>query len=141
MGNIIAVDVTIFIQLANFLITVVVLNFLLIKPVRKQIASRREFALAHTDAIDAFTSDADTKIAAYESALAEARGTAAAAREQLKSEGHAKEQEILGAAQTDAQAFLRSSREEVSRETKAAMKTLTGQIDGFAAKAASKIFN
>ena len=141
MGNIIAVDETIFIQLANFLITVVVLNYLLIKPVRRQIAARREFALAHTSAIEAFSSEADAKITAYESALSEARAAAAAAREQLKNEGHVKEQEILGAAQTNAQNFLRASREDVSRETKAAMNTLMGQIDGYAAKAASKIFN
>ena len=80
MGNIIAVDETVFIQLANFLITVVVLNYLLIKPIRKQISIRREFALAQTSAIAAFSSDADAKIAAYESALSEARAAAAAAR-------------------------------------------------------------
>lgn len=141
MGNIIEVDVTIFIQLANFLLTVVVLNYLLIKPIRKQIANRREFALAHTAEIEAFTADADGKLASYESALSEARTAAAVTREQIKTEGRAKEQEIIGTAQKDAQNFLRGARDDVSRESKAAMDALMRQIDGFAAKAASKIFN
>ena len=141
MGNMIAVDETILIQLVNFLVTIVVLNYLLIKPIREQIANRRRFGQSHTESIESFTAEANAKLAAYEAALSEARANAAAARDIHKTEGRAKEQEIIGAAQTEAQKFLRASRDDVSRESKAAMEALLGQVNDFAARAASRIFN
>ena len=141
MGNMIDIDYTILIQLVNFLVTVVVLNFLLIKPIREQIANRRQFTLSQAAGIDAFTADANTKLTAYEAALSEARAAAIAAREGRKAEGHAKEQAIISAAQADAQKFLRAARDETDREAKTAMDTLRGQVNDFAAKAASRIFS
>ncbi len=139
MGNMIDLDVTLFIQLANFLLTLVVLNFLLIKPVREQIASRNALTADYAASIDQFTSIASEKLSGYEAALAEARSGAAQAREAIKAQGSAKEQELLQNAHSDAQAYLLSSREQTARDAQAAMKTLLSQVNGLAAKAISKI--
>lgn len=139
MGNIIDLNVTLFIQLANFLITIVVLNYLLIKPVRDQIAARGAFTASYTADIEKFTAEASEKITAYEAALADARSQASVNRDAIKAQGLTKEQELLQVAQADAQNFLRDSRKETANEAKKAMKTLLSQVNDYAAQAMAKI--
>ena len=139
MDNMIDLDATLFIQLANFLITLVVLNYLLIKPVRERIASRKALTSGYEADIEKFSTAAAEKISGYEAALAEARAQASKNREGIKAQGMAREQELIQAAHTDAQAYLHSSREETAREAQAAMKTLLSQVNDLAAKAMSKI--
>ncbi|MDL2316407.1 ATP synthase F0 subunit B [Desulfovibrio sp. OttesenSCG-928-A18] len=139
MGNIIALDSTLFIQMVNFLITIVVLNFLLIKPIREQIAARSSFTASYTADIEKFNSEASEKIAAYQAALAEARNQASLSREAIKAEGAAKEQELIQSAHADAQKFLSEAKADTARQVKEATKALNAQINGFAAKALAKI--
>lgn len=139
MGNMIMPDGTIFIQLVNFLITIVVLNYLLIKPVRNQIAARSALTASFTSDIEQFSSAAHEKISGYEAALAEARTKAALTREGIKAEGATREQELLKAAHAEASTYLQSSREATAKEAKAAMDSLLSQVDTFANKAMTKI--
>jgi F-type H+-transporting ATPase subunit b len=139
MDNMISLDVTMFIQMVNFLITLVVLNYLLITPVREKIAERKALTSGYAGDIEKFTSAATEKLSKYEAALAEARTQAGQAREALKAQGAAREQEMLHAAHAEASAYLQSSREETAKETQAAMKTLLSQVNDLAAKAMSKI--
>lgn len=139
MDNMINLDHTLFIQLVNFLITLVVLNFLLIKPVRNQIAQRNQLIAAQSEEIEAFSSQASEKLSSYEKSLAEARSQASLAREALKAEGADKEQQLIQAAQSEAQAYLQTSREEVKKDVKSAMASLQSQVNDFAEKAIAKI--
>ncbi len=139
MENMIDIDYTIFIQLVNFLVTIVVLNFLLINPVRDQISARNSLLHGYANEATSFAEKADAKLSQYEAALAEARALAGQARDSLKGEGLAQEQHILSDSHAEAQAFLNASREQIAQESKAAMKTLLSQVDTFAAKAMGKI--
>jgi len=139
MGNMIDVDYTVFIQLVNFLITIVVLNFILIKPVRQQISARNDLTAGYAADIEKFTAEASEKISGYEAALSEARAQASLSRDSIKSEGLAKEHELIQIAQNDAQAYLQSSREQTARDAKAAMGSLLSQVNDFANKAMKKI--
>lgn len=139
MDNMINLDHTILIQLGNFLITLVVLNYLLIKPVRNQISERNALVQSQTASIETFTAQASEKLSDYEKSLSEARSQAALAREALKAEGGEKEQQLIQAAQSEAQAYLASSREQVARDVKSAMKSLQSQVTDFAEKAIAKI--
>ncbi len=139
MGNMINLDHTIVIQLVNFLITIVVLNFLLIKPVRDQIAARKALTTGYAKDIEQFAADAAAKLSSYEASLAEARAQATVARDAIRAEGQSREHELVSSAHAEAQAFLNSSREQVAADAKAAMDTLLSQVNVFAAKAMSKI--
>jgi len=111
------INITLLIQLVNFLVTLIVLNFLLIKPIRDIVKKRRDLAAGMLTDSEDFISDAAVKLENYNAALTKAKEEAVAAREAYKNEATAKESDILEAARADAQAFLQSSRE----ETKAAM--------------------
>ena len=139
MDNMINLDHTIFIQLVNLLITLVVLNFLLIRPVRKQIAERNTLVQTQSGHIAEFTSQAAAKLSMYEKSLSEARSQATLVRDALKAEGNVREHELLQAAQNEAQAYLQSSREEVAKDVKTAMNTLQSQVNDFVGKAIVKI--
>lgn len=140
MGDMISIDPTILgIQLINFLVTVIVLNYLLIRPVRAQIAARNSLIGGYSAQVEQFTTEATKKLVDYESALAAARTDATAAREALKAEGQTREQSLLAEAQADAQAFVQQERARTAADAKAAMASLLAQVDVFAGKAVAKI--
>ena len=139
MDNMISLDSTLFIQMANFLITLVVLNFLLIKPVRQQIAARSALTSGYLSDIEKFNAEAAAKVSAYEASLADARAKASLARDGLKAEGLAQEQSMLQSAHAEAQAYLQASKKQVAADAKAAMNTLLSQVNVYAAKAVDKI--
>lgn len=139
MDNMIDLDPTLLVQLINFLITIVVLNFLLIKPVREHLAARNALTQGLAKDVASFTADADGKIKGYESALSEARSQASLTRDAVKAQGAAQEQELLNAAHAEAQRYLQSSREETARQAKAATDTLLSQVNAFAETAMKKI--
>ncbi len=139
MGNLIEFDQTFLIQLVNFLVTLIVLNFLLIKPVRNQIAARKALTEGCAADITRFTQEADAKLGGYEETLSAARAEAGKAREAAKEEGRKREQQVLATAQADAQAFLQASRADTAKSMKAAGDALGAQVDAFASQAISKI--
>lgn len=124
-GHMLDINITLLIQLVNFIVTLVVLDFLLIKPIRGIIKKRRDLASGMLSDAESFTTEAAAKLEDYEAALAKAREEAAAVRETRKNEAHAKETDILEAARKNAQEFLQTSRGETRAsvaETMAAME-------------------
>lgn len=118
-------NITLVLQLVNFIITLAGLNFLLIKPIRDIVKKRRDLAAGILTDTETFTREAVDKLEHYEAALARAREEAAALRETRKGEAVEKETSLLETARADAQAFLQSSREETMAavaETMADMK-------------------
>lgn len=140
MGDMISIDPVILgIQLVNFIVTIIVLNYLLIRPVRAQIAARNSLIGGYAAQVEQFTTDAAKKLSDYEAALAAARTDATTAREALKAEGQAREQSLLAEAQADAQSFIQKEKIRTATDAKAAMDSLLAQVDVFAGKAVAKI--
>jgi F-type H+-transporting ATPase subunit b len=96
------INLTLFIQLANFLITMAALNFLLIRPVRDMIKKRRALASKLLQEADSFAQEAEKRLDGYEKALAEARRKGAASRDAKKEEGMGQESAILARAREEA---------------------------------------
>ena len=140
MEDMIKLDSTIVIQLINFIVTIVFLNYLLIKPVREQIGTRNKLIEGYANEIATFTESASQKIASYEAALTQARSNAIQAREAVKAEAVTEEHKIIAKAQAEAQAFIAQSRERVAKESQQATQVLLSRVDDFAAKAMNKIF-
>jgi F-type H+-transporting ATPase subunit b len=132
-------DSTIFIQAANFIITVFVLNVLLIKPVREIIKKRKGLMADQLAKIEGFNSDAEKKVADYEAQLSEARKEANDIRTSMKDEATAEEQTLLAAAGQEASGTIQAARAEIEAEVKGAMDQLTKDVDKFAEAATGKI--
>ncbi len=109
-------DLTLFIQLANFLVTMVMLNVLLIRPVRDIIRRRRELSDGMAETADSLNSRAARLLAQYENALQLAREEGNALCQTARQEAENNSQALLAAAGTDAQETLSRARETTKKD-------------------------
>lgn len=137
--DILVLDKWFFVQVANFLIILVVLNVVLIAPVRRMLKLRAETVASQTSEIDGFTSSAEDKIKNYQAALETARREAGAVRTGLREQGGSEEKAILEVAGKEAGETLKAARAKVSSESKAAFDTMLAGVSGMADKVATKI--
>lgn len=133
------VNITLVIQFVNFIVTIVVLDFLLIRPIRNIVKKRRDLASGMLSDAEQFTTEAAEKLESYEAALAKAREAAAKVREERKLEAVVKEGELLQAAQRDAQEFLRESREQTRASVAKTMADMKKRIPDLADLAVSRL--
>lgn len=135
----IEIDATFWVQLVNFLVSLIFLNFLLIKPIRGIIKKRSDSISSTLSETDSFTNVAEGKIKNYETALAEARKVGSAQRLSLKDEGTKEEKQLVEATAKKAQDSLAAARNEIAKQVIAAMDSLKGQADALAQKAVGKV--
>ncbi|GFK95225.1 ATP synthase subunit b [Fundidesulfovibrio magnetotacticus] len=137
--DILVLDKWFFVQVVNFLVILVVLNAVLIAPIRRMLKLRAGTIAAQASEIDGFTANAESKIKNYQDALEAARVQASATRAGLREEGLSAEKGILEAAGKQAADELKAARTKISGESKAALETMLAGVTGMAEKAASKI--
>lgn len=133
------IDITVLFQFANFVITLVVLNFLLISPVRAIVKKRRDLAAGLLSDTESFTSDAAKKLEQYEAALAKAKEEAVTIRDAQKAEGASTQENLLHAAQQEAQEYLAASRGQTRAAIAEASAALKKRVPDLAALAAAKL--
>lgn len=132
-------DKTFLIQLVNFLITIVFLNALLIRPVREKIKERAKLMADQLGSIENFTASAEEKMKSYEQSLDAARQQGLELRKQLRAEGSGEEQQIMAAAGKDVAATMKSNQDAIAGQVAQAKQALAADVDKFAQKATAKI--
>ena len=132
-------NITLWFQLVNFLVTLVVLNYLLIAPIRNIIRQRKERMEGLTGSIDAFADEGRKLLEGYEAELAKARAEANLSRKQAKADAEAEERSLLAAASKDAQASLQAAQAEVRAEADTARQNLRAEMQVFSDAAVAKI--
>ncbi|SKA80161.1 ATP synthase F0 subunit B [Desulfobaculum bizertense] len=132
-------DITFFIQLVNFVVTLVVLNFLLIRPIREIIKKRNERMEGYVKDAEGFSAAATGKLEKYSAQLDAARHSGVEIRNGLRDEGVKEEQSIVGAATQKAAAQMKTEREAVAAEAKECMVQLKGQVSGLANNVVAKV--
>ncbi len=135
----IELNVTLWIQLANFIITLVVLNVLLIRPVRDMIRQRKETFDGMEREIADFTDRAGTELAAYEETLRKAREDAAEVRKAARAEADAQGRTLLAEADLDARESLRRSQADVRADAEQAAQSLRERVGDFAQAAVDRL--
>ncbi|SDK57438.1 F-type H+-transporting ATPase subunit b [Maridesulfovibrio ferrireducens] len=132
-------DISFFIQLANFIITLLVLNLLMFRPIREIIRKRSELMSDQLSKVENFTNSANSKVKDYEVALDGTRREGMDIRNDFKEQGAKEEQALLSAAGKVATVTLKEARAEVASEKGAALKVLDGEIEAFAQKVTAKV--
>ncbi|MEF2144635.1 MAG: ATP synthase F0 subunit B [Desulfovibrionaceae bacterium] len=132
-------DKSLFIQLVNFILTILLLNWVLIKPIRSIIQKRKELMAERMGNIEKFSGDAETKLKDYEAALDAARKEGNEIRNQFKGEASATEQSLMSAAGQEAAATLKDAQAQIKTQVSGAMDELKKGVDAFAQKATNKI--
>lgn len=132
-------DIAFVFQLVNFLVLVLLLNFFLFKPIRKQIADRAaeiNGAKVKSAAVD---QEVQEKLASYEARMREIRSSAADERGVLKKEAQQQEAAILDKARAEASEQLSSIKARVAREAEEARRTLRESAEALSADICQKV--
>lgn len=135
----IEINITVLIQLVNFLVALVVINYLLIRPIRNVIRERREAMDGLGHEIDGFSNEAETRLSAYEAALASARDDANTRRKQAKVAAETEEKAILASATKEAQTKMQAQQAAVQAEANAAYAALKEQVPAYADAALARL--
>jgi F-type H+-transporting ATPase subunit b len=123
---VINVNFTLFVQLANFVILLFVLNELLYKPILAKIKEREETIRADRDTVDSLWKQVRDQEERHEEELAGARQSAAQEKASLLAEAKRVESEVLDKARTEASSIVddvRASVEKEAVEVRAAIRT------------------
>jgi F-type H+-transporting ATPase subunit b len=117
-------DSTIFLQLAIFVVTALVLSRYLFRPYLELRAQRGAGTEGAREDARRMDEEAAARLTDYEHALAKARTSAGAERAKLQAEAVARDHEISGAARARTQAALDAARKQLQADADAARRQL-----------------
>ena len=132
-------DWTVFIQIANFLFLIFMMNILLFKPIRKMLLERKAKISGLEENIDSTQKEAVSQDEAFAQGLKDARGKGLKEKEVLLQAASDEEKEIIGKINEKAQADLAEVRKKIAADTEAVKAKLTEEVDGFADIISEKI--
>jgi len=133
------VDVSLFIQIVNFIVLIWVLNLVLYKPIRKILIQRKEKVLALQQGAETSLEEARAREAAFDQGIKAARARGLKEKDSFLQEAGEEEKRIVGEINAKAQAELAAVREKISRDAEAVRATLQGEVEGFAKAIGQKI--
>ncbi|NCO60763.1 MAG: hypothetical protein COZ70_16010 [Deltaproteobacteria bacterium CG_4_8_14_3_um_filter_51_11] len=133
------VNSTLFIQIANFLILLFIINALLFKPIRNVLARRNSEISSLEKVVEDFSSKAQQKEKDIEESNSKARKDAFLEREKLKGEGGDTEKGILQEAMAQAEQKIGGARRELEAAMQGVRQTLESELTVFSKQLSEKI--
>jgi F-type H+-transporting ATPase subunit b len=136
---VIKLDWTLFLQFANFMILLAVLNVLLFRPLRNVLAARKatiDGDLAKARSLD---EQIQAQVAEYEAKLQEARQRGSQERLALRQAALSEEAGQLGAANEKASRRLQELKEQIAGEAESARQGLRSETQALAREIAGKV--
>jgi F-type H+-transporting ATPase subunit b len=125
--------------MANFLVILLLMNYILYKPIRGILRQRADKVAKLGGEITAKEQGAKSREEELESQLAEARRQGVAATDEMKAEGRAKEREIIDAATQEMEDSVARVRAEIQDQIGQAREELKDQVHSFGRELAQKI--
>lgn len=132
-------DLTVIIQLAIFLVLLVVLTKFVFQPFLAMQQERDANIDGAKEKAQNLDGEADDKIASYEEKMVAARKEAASIRAELRQQGEAQAAEVLSEARGESDAKIESARTRIATSAESARKELRQRADAVAAGIASKL--
>ncbi|MBI5589861.1 MAG: ATPase [Deltaproteobacteria bacterium] len=133
------VDGSVFIQIANFIFLIWVMNMILYKPIRKVLLQRKEKVLGLEGSIADFNTQAQEKENAFASGIKEARSNGLKEKQALIQSGSDEEKIIVENINKKAQAELAKSREKIAKDAESVRVSLQKELDTFVNAIGQKI--
>lgn len=132
-------NISLFIQIANFVFLICVLNIILYKPIRKVLIKRNEKVNGLKDSIDTFNKDAGEREDAFADGIREARAKGLKEKDALVAAASVEEKTIIEKINEKAQSDLAEIREKIIKDTEVVRVSLQQQVDEFANAIGQKI--
>ena len=135
----IKLDWTLFLQFANFMILMAVLNALLFKPLRAALKARKETIEGSRAKVQDIDEQVQAQIARYEAQLQEARLQGGQERAALRKTAQEEESRILGEANQASAVKLQTIKEQIQEEAGVARQALRNETETLAKDIAGKV--
>lgn len=126
-------------QLIPFLLTVVGLNAIILKPMLAYLGERERNIAGFKNEADGLQDEVATKVGELDAKLAEARREAAAERARLRTEAKAAEADVLNTARAKSEAVVLEARTALAAERATASTHLKGTAKQLSSSIASTI--
>ncbi len=137
----ISVNFTVAIQFINFLIGLLIINYLIIKPLREVMAKRRaSLSVLNTDA-RSFEAKAKSKLMNYEERLKAVKAEIAQQRESLKEEASSKAHALQSGAEEESRSIRQAAQESRVVEGEKAYAELSTQTQSYAQSFVERLFS
>ena len=132
-------DWTLWVQMANFLLIIWVLNIILFRPIRNILIQRKEKITGLEQNIETSDKEAKEKNEAFDSGIRDARAKGLNEKNVLLQEAADEEKEIIDKINQKAQADLAEVREKIAKDVESVRASLQKEIDKFAGAIGEKI--
>jgi len=132
-------NLTVFIQLANFVFLLLVLNLVLYRPIRNILGRRKEEVYAHQSSIESFSERLTQSEIRLEENKKEARSEGFQEKQNLKGEGLEEEKRLLQEAASASEEKIGTARKDLETNIAGIRETLEGEIDDFSKELVEKI--
>ncbi len=130
---------SLFIQMANFLIFLFVMNFVLYRPIRRIVAERQKMISEKQESVESLEAQAKAALLEYDRTLHESRSMGFQRIQELKAAGYEQEKELLRETSEQAAAKVGELRAKIKKDIGTARKELKQQVKAFSVDLAQKI--
>ena len=124
-------DVTLLIQMINFLVLLYFLNLFLFRPIRKIIKERNQIIDNFNADITSLTDKAQESVDRFEQNILEARKEGMAKAQSMRDEGEEAEARLIAATSEEVQGKIDEARKKVESEIQGARTQLQAQVQAF----------
>jgi F-type H+-transporting ATPase subunit b len=132
-------DMSLFIQIVNFLFLIWILNVLLYRPIRNMLIKRKEKLNNLEQNIETLSSDAHERDTEFSAGIKDARARGMKEKEALVQAAADQEREVIEKINKKAQADLAEVRKKIVKDAEAVRASLQKEIDAFAEAIGEKI--
>ncbi len=133
------IDFSLFVQIANFLLLLLLMNIFLFKPIRKILARRKEEINSLEGTIEGYQNRSDQNEKGIEEGTILARKEGHKEKENLKGQGLELEKGVLQKASSSAEEKIGNAKQEIENKIVDVRKTLEDQVASFSEELAEKI--
>ena len=135
----ISVSPFLFVQMANFILLIFILNAILYKPIRNSLIARKKKIQDAEEAIEGAKQSADEAGQTFKTKMGDAKMKGHQEKEALKQAGQDEEKRLVDEVNQKAQAELETVRAQIAKDAESARGKLKGEIKAFSAAIAEKI--
>lgn len=135
----ISINVTFFIQMANVLILLFLMNLFLYRPIRRIVAQRNQFIAEQRQGIDQAESESLAALETFNVGVQEARKQGREKIQEIKAAAYDEEKGMLQVAADQTGKLVQVTRMTIQTDVRKAREQLSGQINAFSIELAQKI--
>lgn len=132
-------DWSLFVQMGNFVLLIIVLNVILYKPIRQILIERKRKIQGYEEGIEAIQRDASESEQSFQAKISEARQQGVQQKEALKQTGQEEEKRLISEINQKAQAELEAVRAQIAKDAEDVRRGLEKEIGVFSGTIAEKI--